>query len=203
MVRVCRWFSGLDAFEMFWHDAGAGLGKGTIPMRSDTPRLPVVLAALVGGIALFVAGFIIAAEMRSAAASPAAAVTASGCYTNWNADTCSTGYTAVETGLWTPISQGGTGTGIICAAEKSQNSTAQTFDASTRNGPTSHRIHLEPCAVCCAVVTLSVGGIGELSTMAGMGGSPGYNYAVAGVLALVAVTAFAAGGWYARRRWVS
>ncbi len=60
----------LDAFEMFCHDAGAGLGKGAIPMRSDTSRLPLVLAALVGGLALFVAGFVIALEVRSVVATP-------------------------------------------------------------------------------------------------------------------------------------
>jgi len=31
--------------------------------------------------------------------------------------------------------------------------------------------------------------------MAGIGGSPSHNYAVAATLALVAVVAFAAGGW--------
>jgi hypothetical protein len=56
----------LDAFETFCHDAGAGLGKGATPMRGDTPRPPFVLAALVGGLALLIAGFIIAAEMRLA-----------------------------------------------------------------------------------------------------------------------------------------
>ena len=38
--------------------------------------------------------------------------------------------------------------------------------------------------------------------MAGMGGSAAHNYAIAAVLAFVAVVAFAAGGWYARRRWL-
>jgi len=60
----------LDAFETLCNDAGAGLGKGAIPMRSDTPRLPLVLAALVGGLALFVAGFVIALEVRSVVATP-------------------------------------------------------------------------------------------------------------------------------------
>jgi len=48
----------------------------------------------------------------------------------------------------------------------------------------------------------AVGGIGELPPMAGMGGSPAHNYAIAALLAFVAVVAFAAGGWYARRRWL-
>jgi hypothetical protein len=34
-----------------------------------------------------------------------------------------------------------------------------------------------------------------------MGGSPGYNYAIAAVLAVVAVVAFAVSVWHARRRW--
>jgi hypothetical protein len=38
--------------------------------------------------------------------------------------------------------------------------------------------------------------------MAGIDGSPAHNYAIAVVLAFVAVAAFAAGGWYARRRWL-
>jgi hypothetical protein len=195
----------LATFEIFWHDAGAGLGKGAIPMRSDTSRLPLVLAALVGGLALFVAGFFIAAEMRSAAASPAAAVTASGCYTNWNANTCSPGYTAVETGVWTTAGDGaGVAAGFICAAEKAQDSGYGYYvNAITRYYPVlAHRMDQEPCATCCAVTTSSVGGIGELPPIAGIDGSPAHNYAIAAVLAFVAVVAFAAGGWYAKRRWL-
>ncbi|MCJ7510113.1 MAG: hypothetical protein MUP14_04395, partial [Dehalococcoidia bacterium] len=78
-------------------------------MRSDTERLLLMVAALIGALALFVAGFFIAAEMRSAVASPAAATTGGGCYTNWNADTCAAGYTAVSTGLWTVVVSGGGG----------------------------------------------------------------------------------------------
>jgi len=36
-----------------------------------------------------------------------------------------------------------------------------------------------------------------------MGDSPVHNYAMAAVLAFVAVVALAAGGWYARRRWLT
>jgi hypothetical protein len=57
------------------------------------------------------------------------------------------------------------------------------------------------CATFCAVVTSSVSGLGELPPIAGMGGSPGYNYAIAAVLAVVAVVAFAVSVWHARRRW--
>jgi ABC-type Fe3+-siderophore transport system permease subunit len=88
-------------------------------MRSDTPRFPIVLAAFVGGLALFVAGFFIAAEMRSAVASPAAAGTGGACYTNWNADTCAAGYTAVSTGVWAGVIHGDTHySTLICAEEK-------------------------------------------------------------------------------------
>jgi hypothetical protein len=45
----------LDAFGTFCHDAGTGLGKGAIPMRGDTPRRRIALAAFIGGPALFVA----------------------------------------------------------------------------------------------------------------------------------------------------
>jgi hypothetical protein len=44
------------------------LGEGAIPMRSDTPRPPIVLAALVGGPALFVAGFFVAVHNYAIAA---------------------------------------------------------------------------------------------------------------------------------------
>lgn len=47
------------------------------------------------------------------------------------------------------------------------------------------------------------GGIAELPNVAQSPDSSTGNYAIAGVLALVAVVAFAAGGWYARRRWLS
>jgi len=178
-------------------------------MRGDTSRLPLILAAFIGGLALFVAGFIIAAEMRSADASPAAAVTGSGCYTNWNGNTCSAGYAAVETGVWTTLYGGGSPEGMvgaICAAEKGQDTApVPNVLAKTRFGDPSssgHIVNLEPCATCCAVVTSAVGGIGELPPLAGVGGSPGQNYAIAAVLAFVAVVGFAAGGWYARRRWL-
>jgi hypothetical protein len=45
-----------------------------------------------------------------------------------------------------------------------------------------------------------VGGVAELPPMAGIDGAPAHSYAIAAVLAFVAVVAFAAGGWYARRR---
>ena len=170
-------------------------------MRSDAPRFPLVLAALVGGLALFVAGFIIAAEMRSAVASPAAAATGSGCYTNWNANTCSAGYTAVETGVWTSAMGH-----LICATKLPLNQDGGSLSAlaSDTDYSDNWRTNLqdEPCATCCAVSTSAVGGIADLPPMAGIDGSPAHNYAIAVVLAFVAVAAFAAGGWYARRRWL-
>jgi hypothetical protein len=76
-----------------------------------------------------------------------------GCYTNWNADTCASGWTAVETGLWTVIQgEGGYG-GIICAAEKLADAdTVRYPQAQVRapvTGPDVHTINLEPCAICC------------------------------------------------------
>jgi len=184
-------------------------------MRSDTPRLPIVLAALVGGLALFVAGFLIAAEMRSATASPAAAVTGSGCYTNWNGNTCASGYTAVETGEWTgalfwtehPSREEAMAGGSVICADKVEGAAGLSFGFiadmanlwSVENEV--HSVNHEPCATCCAITTTAVGGTAELPPIAGIAGSPTYNYAVAAVLAFVAVVAFAAGGWYARRRW--
>jgi len=176
-------------------------------MRSDTPGLPVVLAALVGGLAVFVAGLLIAAELRSAVASPAAAATGSGCYTNWNDSTCASGYTAVSTGVWTLVGPLAAyeSTALICAEAKSEvepygfQPISDTSKEATVRG---HWVQNELCAICCASGGV-VGGIGELPPIAGMGGSPSYNYAIAALLAVVAVVAFAAGGWYAKRRWLA
>jgi hypothetical protein len=52
----------------------------------------------------------------------------------------------------------------------------------------------------CYSSPIPVGGIGELPPMAGIGGSPSHNYAVAATLALAALLALTAGAWYARRR---
>ena len=98
------------------------------------------------------------------------------------------------------------GGGAICAAEKeldyfsSWNVVAQARPQGT--GEEAHYVNLEPCAICCASGA-AVGGIADLPPMAGIGGSAGYNYAVAAVLAFVAVVAFAAGGFYAKRRWLA
>jgi hypothetical protein len=156
----------------------------------------LVVATLIGGIALFVAGFIIAMEIRSVAASPTAASTGGGCYTNWNADTCAAGYTAVETGVWTvPNVSGGT----TCAAEKMQNELGTGgMVLYTRWQSTVHQMNLEPCAICCASGAV-VGGIGQLPNVAGTGDSLPRNQII--IAAVTAMAAFAVGGWYARRRW--
>jgi hypothetical protein len=169
-----------------------------------------VVAALVGGLALFVAGFIIAAEMRSVAASPTAATTGGGCYTNWNANTCAAGYTAVETGVWTNVlsmnsaMQSESGGGVICAAEKAQEESGNSFfyHAVTRNmaTPPHHLVNLEPCAVCCASGGAAVGGVGQLPNVAGTGDSLPRNQII--IAAVTAMIAFGAGGWYAKRRWL-
>jgi len=166
------------------------------------------MATLIGGLALFVAGFIIAAEMRSAVASPAAATTGGGCYTNWNVDTCAAGYTAVETGQWTAIgwwSTQGNQTWVplefICASPKLFDvSMSPQFFSDTRSGSgDSHDIMSEPCATCCASGGATVGGIGELPNVAGTGGALPRNGII--IAAVTAMIAFGAGGWYARRRW--
>jgi len=172
-------------------------------MFSDMSKPTLMVAALIGGLALFIAGFIIALEVRSTDASPAAATTGSGCYTNWNADTCSAGYTAVETGVWTTLQTAAAG-GTICAAEKALDlSVNQTTVALTRPGNfpngDGHIVNLEPCAICCASGVAAVGGIGELPDVAGTGDTLPRNPII--IAAVTALVAFGAGAFYARRRW--
>jgi hypothetical protein len=166
----------------------------------------LVVATLIGGLALFVAGFIIAAEMRSVAASPTAASTGGGCYTNWNGDTCAAGYTAVETGEWTTVvtsrspdlySHISGGTALICATPKAQNDSGVYFTSEVARD-FSHTVSHEPCAICCASGAV-VGGIGELPSVAATGDPLPRNQVI--IAAVTALVAFAAGGWYARRRW--
>jgi len=173
----------------------------------------LVVATLIGGLALFVAGFIIAMEIRSVAASPTAATTGGGCYTNWNADTCAAGYTAVETGEWTgalfwtehPMRvEAMTGGSVICA-DKAEDAAGLSFGfiADTANlWSTENEVHSvshEPCAICCASGGAAVGGIGELPNVAGTGDPLPRNQIIIG--AVTAMLAFGAGGWYARKRW--
>jgi len=162
----------------------------------------IVVAALIGGLALFVAGFIIAAEMRSAAASPAAATTGSGCYTNWNADTCAAGWTAVYTGVWDAVAWAGDGQ-LLCGPELTPNATnygeIRLMVDSDNTDTELHYAQNEPCALCCASGGAVVGGIGQLPNVAGTGDSlPRSQIIIAAVTAMIA---FGAGGWYAKRRW--
>ena len=175
-------------------------------MFDSMSKPTLVVATLIGALALFVAGFIIAAEMRSVAASPIAATTGGGCYTNWSANTCAAGYTAVDTGEWTGLllyfspGSGNVGTGgVICAAPKAAYSSVTQFFSSAENY-LLHSVNHEPCAICCASGGVVVGGIGELPNVAGTGDSlPRYQIIIAAVTAIIA---FGAGGWYARRRWL-
>jgi len=167
----------------------------------------LVVATLIGGLALFVAGFIVAAEMRSAVASPTAATTGGGCYTNWNADTCAAGYAAVETGVWTAVAIGPYGTGtnsgtLVCAEEKAYSGASSLIfgsDVSNAENDGSHAADREPCAICCASGGAVVGGIGQLPNVAGTGDPLPRNQII--IAAVTALVAFGAGGWYARRRW--
>jgi hypothetical protein len=304
-------FLGLDAFETFWHDAGAGLGKGAIPMRGDTSRLPLALAALIGGLALFVVIASFVGTTREAHAVPScpkgnqlALVIAP----NGNALQVCPGYTgsgldwyiydsgdhllnsvgglhytavlnisvspdskfmiflAVDTGGVDSYIYGSNGaslnnsggyiyTGVLAVISTNDSKFAAALSwytflggsgidwyiygtngqyvnsAGAQNatlislgGTSDSKVIVRICYTTtqqaeiytyaangtlesvtpggpCYGSGASVGGIAELPPIASMGGSPGYNYAIAAVLALVAVVAFAAGGWYARRRW--
>jgi hypothetical protein len=165
-------------------------------MSSELSKPTFMLAALIGGVALFIAGFVIALEVRSTAASPAAATNGGGCYTNWNADTCAAGYAAVETGLWTSISLGG----VICASEPTQSiSGDREFHANiSHTDNLLAQVNSQPCAICCASGA-AVGGIGELPDVAGTGDGLARNRVI--MAAVSAAIAFGAGAFYARRRW--
>jgi len=168
----------------------------------------LLVATLIGGLALFVAGFIIAMEIRSAVASPAAATTGGGCYTNWNADTCASGYTAVETGVWTDV-MGGTGTvsegAVVCASKHTLDIdlgwylNADTDGGDMSSAPDGSVVRDWPCAICCASGGAAVGGVGQLPNVAGTGDPLPRNQII--IAAVTAMIAFGAGGWYARRRW--
>jgi hypothetical protein len=164
-----------------------------------------LVTAFLCGLALFMAGFVIALEVRSVVASPAAASSGGGCYTNWNADTCAAGWTAVETGVWTVVgmegSLGGAG-GVVCATEKTEDQSAghSLFsDTGLEVMNYAHELSDEPCAICCAVSAGAVGGIGELPEVAGSGDLLARNHVI--IAAVTAAIAFGAGAFYARRRW--
>lgn len=172
-------------------------------MSNELSKPTFMIAALIGGLALFMTGFIIALEVRSTVASPAAATTGGGCYTNWNGNTCAEGYTAVETGVWTAVAMGSVdigGTSLICAAKQPLDRVANyMFYAETSIVEDhSHDVDDEPCAICCAVTTTAVGGIGQLPDVAGTGDGLARNHVI--MAAVSAAIAFGAGAFYARRR---
>jgi len=209
-------------------------------MRGDTSRLPLVLAAFVGGLALFVAGFFIAAEMRSAVASPAPApaqsagklidlgrITVSAGTEGWfpfaDVSDCSqmrfmaraTGPDQIQV-----VSLRTSPDGVIrvytssARLTESQGAPVDGFYTASAliQGPdrylqvavySSVQADVDGWLWCATTSSgLAVGGIADLPPLAGIDGSPAHNYAIAAVLAFVAVVAFTAGGWYARRRWL-
>ena len=169
-------------------------------MFDGMSKATLVVAALIGGLALFVAGFIIAAEMRSAAASPAAATTGGGCYTNWNANTCAAGWTAVYTGVWDAVAWSGEGQ-LLCGPQLTPNYSSGmvlVVDSVGSDGEAHAPTNL-PCALCCASGGAVVGGVADMPNVAGTGDSLPRNQII--IAAVTALVAFTAGGWYARRRW--
>jgi hypothetical protein len=187
--------------------------REVLTMFDGMSKPTLMMTALIGGLALFVAGFVIALEVRSTSASPAAASTGGACYTNWNGDTCAAGYTAVETGEWTGAlfwtehpsrEEAMTGGSVICA-DKTEDAAGLSFGfiADTANyWSTENEVHSvshEPCAICCPSGGV-VGGIGELPDVAGAGDPLPRNPII--IAAVTAAIAFGAGAWYARRRWV-
>ena len=132
----------------------------------------------------------------------AAAVTGSGCYTNWNDDTCAPGFTPVSTGMWTAVviydSSGPpphSGATMICAAAKSLFAGGQNtaWSDTTPADDGRHYVDSEPCAICCGTGPSVVGGFAELPALAGPAGTSGMGGATYAVLAGAAagVLAFA------------
>jgi hypothetical protein len=78
------------------------------------------------------------------------------------------------------------------------NASPLTAYVSAASGPDGH-----PLVLCTGMLAInqgcSVGGIAEIAVVSG---SSGGNYVAVAVLAAAALVALAAGGWYARRRWV-
>jgi len=156
--------------------------------------LALVVGIVVGGV---VGNLFGATAQRTSAA----AVTGSGCYTNWNSADCAPGFTAVSTGTWTVLSFSApfSAAGPICAGPKA-------LDYLIGIGPqlistsaslvnqNAHTVYDEPCAICCATGSPSaVGGIAELPALAGPAGGSGMGRATYAVLAGAAagVLAFA------------
>ena len=155
----------------------------------------VGLALVVG---IIVGGMVGNPFGASAQRTSAAAVTGSGCYTNWNDATCAPGFTAVSTGVWTAAGLNQGPGGLICAEAKPSGlySSAPFLSKTYSPDGMAHEVANEPCAICCATGSPSaVGGIAQLPAVAGAPGASasgmgGATYAVlagaaAGVLAFV------------------
>ena len=214
-------------------------------MRSDATRVPLVLAALVGGLALVV-GVVVGGMVGNpfdgrASASTAALsgrlislgtqtgvpymetaafplVDVSDCY-QMRVMASAPQTTGIGFHNWFNTSPDGTKaihayavSSIIGGAEAVVDgyaTTSGTIETPQRYvGLQVHQYDPSPTDItawiwCVTSPSYAVGGIADLPPMAGIDGSPAHNYAIAAVLAFVAVVAFAAGGWYARRRWLA
>jgi hypothetical protein len=165
----------------------------------------VGLALVVGMVVGAIVGNLFGA---SAQRTSAAAVTGSGCYTNWNSADCTPGWTAVSTGVWTLVGSAEMNqlTALICAQAKPEDSIFGEFypysdstNFRVHDEALGHVIDHEPCAICCASGSFAVGGIAELPALAGAPGTGasgmgGATYAVlagaaAGVLAFAVLAA--------------
>ena len=166
--------------------------------------LALVVGILVGGIVNNLLG-------ATAQGTSAAAVTGSGCYTNWNSADCAAGYTAVSTGEWTAVWAGTynfywpmTGS-IVCASPKTEGGSggAPFISQVTSGGGGQHTVNHEPCAICCATGPSVVGGSAELPAVAGSNGTSGMGGATYAVLAGAAagMLAFAVLATLSVRKW--
>jgi hypothetical protein len=175
--------------------------------RYTIRRLGIVAVGLALVVGVVVGGVVGNPFGASAPRTSAAAVTGSGCYTNWNSADCAAGYEAVSAGEWTAIeildaSGPVVGSAFICAAPKSLNVASGGVYADSDTSLQEdgfHRTNHEPCAICCATGPSVVGGIAELPAVAGSNGTSGMGsatYAVlagaaAGVLAFVVLATLA------------
>jgi hypothetical protein len=171
-------------------------------------RLGIVavgLALVVGIVVGSIVGNLFGA---SAQHTSAAAVTGTGCYTNWNSADCAPGWTAVSTGVWTVVfSDAQNNLVLICAQAKPEDGMVGTTPRSDTNfePPFGHVIDDEPCAICCGTASYAVGGFAEFPALAGTGGSGmgGATYAVlagaaAGVLAFAVLATLSVKKWGVR-----
>ena len=170
-------------------------------------RLGIVvvgLALVVGIVVGVIVGNLFGA---SAPRTSAAAVTGSGCYTNWNSADCAPGWTAVSVGEWTAVTASyatsGVSGSILCASPKADEETlSHTFVSNSAN-QRFHIVSHEPCAICCGTATYAVGGFAELPALAGPAGTSGMGGTTYAVLAGAAagVLAFAVLATLSVKRW--